>query len=252
MFRLYEIINSVNDKKYIGASSNMIQRKCIHFSEDSKCTKLKKAIEELGKDVFSINVLCIGSKEYILDLENKAISLYNSVDDGYNTYRHNGFFNNEPVYVAGFWFKNARQAITKLNTTSRTYRNWIERGVLGETYKPLKNSVLERAVYFKGFWFSSVILASEKMGLHYKTIDRTIKAGNYEQFNPNCQADRMGFTKTNNPMKGMKGGLCKHSKSVKVGSVVYGSIIEAAKAVGITDCTVRRRIKNNVEGYSYV
>lgn len=84
MYYLYEIVNSINSKKYIGVSCNPVLRFKSHKSRHSLCRKLKNAIRKHGEYNFTMNILCIGREEYILDLEAKAIEAYNTVNSGYN------------------------------------------------------------------------------------------------------------------------------------------------------------------------
>lgn len=249
MHYLYEVVNTVNDKKYIGATSNLVQRKCIHFSDDTKCTKLKNAVKKFGRDKFSLNVLVIGEKDYILDLENKAIALYNTVKKGYNTYKHNGFYNKDPVYVSGFWFVSAAQAISKLNTTSKSYRNWSDAGTLGEQCRLASTSIVGKSVYFKGFWYGDLYSAAKHTGLHHATIRRMIDSGNCEEFNPNCKANKSG---SNNPMFGRHGALNHKSRPVIIFGVKYDSIACATRALdGYSAHMISTRLKNKKQGFAY-
>jgi hypothetical protein len=38
---------------------------------------------------------------------------------------------------------------------------------------------------------------------------------------------------------------------VKVFGIVYDSLSKAGKAIGVSGDTIKRRIKNNIEGYAY-
>ena len=48
-----------------------------------------------------------------------------------------------------------------------------------------------------------------------------------------------------------RGKSTHNSVKVKVFGVVYDSLSKAGKAIGVSGDTIKRRIKNNIEGYSY-
>ena len=94
---LYIIINTTNNKKYIGKTTNFEQRKQQHLSELRKGThhshKLQRAYNKYGEDNFIWEKFEIEVKdEQELSLkEIQAISYFNSYEDGYNeTYGGDG------------------------------------------------------------------------------------------------------------------------------------------------------------------
>lgn len=122
-YYLYMITNSVNGKRYVGRTKDPVQRFRDHLSKSSCCTKLKNAIIKYGKDNFKIEVICIGTFDYICDLEPKVISKYNLTSE-YNTAdgvrggnvgktikkRKDDYF----CYISGFWFPSRRVAMSAL------------------------------------------------------------------------------------------------------------------------------------------
>ena len=83
---IYLITNTVNDKVYIGQTTNDITTRFKQHC-NTKYTKLGKAISNIGKSKFSISVL----EDNILDLDSLAereqyyINKYNSINNGYNS-----------------------------------------------------------------------------------------------------------------------------------------------------------------------
>ena len=81
---LYKITNKVTGKCYIGVSKDPYRRFKEHTSEHSTCTKLKRSMQKHGSDNFTLSVLCEGSESYVIELEAKAIEVYDSIISGYN------------------------------------------------------------------------------------------------------------------------------------------------------------------------
>ena len=78
---LYKITNTVNKKSYIGVSKDPQKRISVHLNGHGS----KKLAEDIPSGMFQSEVLAIGTYRYIYDLEQKAISLYNSLHPhGYN------------------------------------------------------------------------------------------------------------------------------------------------------------------------
>lgn len=86
-FYLYKLTNIKNNKCYIGVSVNPERRKREHLKRVNRwgCKKLVHAIKKYGEDVFKFEALVCGDKNYIYDLEVKAIKHYNSFNNGYNS-----------------------------------------------------------------------------------------------------------------------------------------------------------------------
>lgn len=275
MHHLYEVVNAVNGKKYIGVSNNPKKRFYHHLREDSPCTKLRNAMNKYGRDNFKLNVLCIGSKEYIYDLESKCIELYDTYFNGYNTMRNtwtgvdptedfrervskgllkyyrgegtnNKYPKDEPVFVTGFWYPNMRTAVRCLGVYSTTLYNQKQKGVLGDTWKPRSDSYHFIPAYSGGFWFPSIPIAANTLNVHEQTIIRRTKRGDVEQYVEHFNAGE------NNPMAGLKGAQHHNSRAILVNGVRYDSISCAVRAdIGFTKSMIEKRLKKGVEGFSY-
>jgi group I intron endonuclease len=84
---IYKITNTLNGKEYIGVSKNPKLRFTKHCQKPNSSRKsiLSNAIHAHGKENFSMQILCQGSKEYCYELEKKAIKVYvTRTPDGYN------------------------------------------------------------------------------------------------------------------------------------------------------------------------
>lgn len=217
MFYLYKIVNSKNDKVYVGVTSRPKLRFKEHMSKNSSCTKLRRAISKYGKENFRMEILCIGEEHYILDLEPKAIQLYDSVKNGYNLMdKHpnenfivhseeskaniskalNNYYANNtsknlgatrtskhdiPTYISGFWFPTVRFALPLLRMNVKTFYKRIKDNTLGEVFIPSGKIKYFNPVYVFGFWFDSSLTASDKTGRKLEDIQHMVRVGDVEQ-----------------------------------------------------------------------
>lgn len=191
----------MNNKLYIGITFNPKLRERQHFTKKTTNSLVCKAVKKYGRNNFKFEILCIGTKDYILDLEVKAISSYNShavTGHGYNIHS-GGLGGSEPrrgkvpsrkddkaAYVAGFWFPNKRTALCSLNWTNSKFRYRKAIGVLGEEsnaelFTTTRNSVKNTPVYYRGFWFPSFSLASQTYDMHTETIRKEVRSRRFEQ-----------------------------------------------------------------------
>ena len=166
---LYKITNLINGKLYIGVTKDPKHRKDSHFSKGQRL--VNKAYEKYGKEGLNFEVICEGSKDYIYDLEVKAIELYNSdasMGHGYNVCsggfkgdagnkgrKHQSKSDDTPYYVSGFWFPNKRTALTSLNWGDGRFNSRKKLGVLGNECVLKKLYKTQHPVYASGFWFPS-------------------------------------------------------------------------------------------------
>ena len=88
--KIYKIINAVNDKIYIGSTTQPLFKRFYHHKHSSKTNSkiyLYKAIEEIGIEKFKIVLIeeypC-ENKEQLIAREQYHIDLYNSTKNGYN------------------------------------------------------------------------------------------------------------------------------------------------------------------------
>jgi group I intron endonuclease len=282
MFYLYKIVNSINSKLYIGITKNPKYRWNQHLSERSNCTKLKRALQKYGPENFQMEILCVGEESYIIDLEPKAIALYDSVKNGYNlmhassrgTLTHHeeskkktseslkDFYkdNQNPlkgtkvskrsddkyIFVKGFWFPNTRTCQQALGITDMVLYKWKREGTLGDVQHLRKDS-LEVPLYVAGFWFDSITRASFSLNQEPKTLYKRIKDGNIEQKN-----NKVGISGEENHMFGRTGFSHHRSKAVEIDGVIYGSISQAAQLSDFTKKMIYNRLKNNTPGFAWV
>lgn len=284
-FYLYKITNTITDKIYIGMTSKPKDRFKQHLSQRSSCTKLRNSILKHGKENFKFEILCVGSEDYILDLEVKAINLFDSINKGYNLtlgnprsggaslsyetrlmiseslnryYSENPGRNlggnvpfrsdDTPCYVMGFWFPNRRLALKSLNINQKTYYARKLEGTLGDTLKISSDSVIYVPQYVGGFWFDNLQTASEKLNVSVASLKMRITRNSLE-----AETKRsVNRLKENNPMFGRTGKNHPRSRAIKIFGTIYDSISDAVRQTNLTKSVIEKSLKKNKEGFEYV
>lgn len=240
---LYMITNKVNCKSYIGVSNNPKRRMREHIYEDRPNSNphIKAAINKYGPENFEMKILCEGSREYIYDLEAKAIDLYDTLNRGYNlapggrggmgkkiTKRSDDY----ACFVYGFWFPNKRTACSAMRiTNSNVFYKQRKEGSLGDVCRVVKGSVSGNPIYYRGLWFENAKQVSEIIGRPISTILADINKGKIEE-NTNTSS--------------------KHPERVPIiDGVIYNSFEEASDMLGVSKYTLKSRFYIGTEGYSY-
>lgn len=241
-----------------------------------------------GVHNFKLTVLCCGSLEYISDLENKAIDAYDSRDNGYNilkghhsknlelpaevreriskglnSYYENNTsaslgrkfdecYNDNPVYVLGFWFPSVRfceQVFGK-------YYSWVmERNGTEQEYIPpdrklRKDAKHQSGIYVGGFWWPSVKVASEHLKMSRGQIMMRLRRGTTEEISTAARVCKLA---DKNPMFGRNGELHHNSRKVFVEGKIYGSVLEAIRETTYTKKQIYNRLnKDKYEDFYYV
>lgn len=133
---LYKITNLKNGKTYIGITSNPKRRKYEHFKKkyQKSVSAIRGAISKYGSENFRFEILLIGSRAYVVDVEANLIEYYKNIGKSYNIrdggedqgsgHKVRKRSDDKPCYVFGFWFPNRRLAAAKLSKGKTTiYRN---------------------------------------------------------------------------------------------------------------------------------
>lgn len=165
-----------------------------------------------------MEILCIGSEEYILELEEKALVLYDCVENGYNIlsnhpnklgvsmpessrkamsdsllkfYKENPNYLKEnrrprkvvkiPVYVSGFWFDCKNTALDKLKMNDKTFYRRRNKGILGEVCIPQSKSIIYKPYYILGIWFPNLIQASSSLRKSGEFLQKLIREEDLEE-----------------------------------------------------------------------
>lgn len=266
LYYLYKIVNQINGKLYVGITSQPEKRKQRHFSKHghSAFSIIRLAMDKYGKNNFSFEIICIGEKEYILDLEVKAISLYRTREKefGYNIkqggqsgagYLVGGSTKDIPVFVSGFWFPNRRTAVKSLGITVHIYKNRQKEGTLGDIVRLRKDKSDfkqpdQTPRYVGGFWFPSFKVAAKALSKPYQTIVGRVAKGQIEQHIKKRIRDQSGES---NHMYGINPKEHPSSVSVIVNNIKYDSIKQATADTGFSKYIINSRIKENHPDFQY-
>lgn len=256
---LYKITNLVNGKLYIGITNRPETRRREHLygKRTGSVSLIKQAVLKYGPDNFKFEVICEGSREYIVDLEMKAIALYDTINAGYNIraggedhgsgHKFDKKINDVPLFVTGFWFPNRRTCLEKLHLDPKTIYSWRDSGTLGDIQHLAKDSVVTKSVYVSGFWFDCFSRVEDLLKLSIAAIRKRIRDGNVEQ-----KDNHVYKTGEDNHMTGRTGFGHHRSKAVQIEGVIYGSILEAARNTIYTKKMIYTRLKNNTPEFSWV
>lgn len=256
-YYLYRITNLVNEKLYFGITYQPSVRKYQHFKGKGPSISLvHKAVNKYGKENFKFELLCCGSKDYILELEAKAIGFFNTQQpNGYNI-RSGGENSVWPeghlskksksVFISGFWFPSVTLALKALNIQKSTYLRWRKQGTEGELVRIKGNSISDIPQYVSGFWWPNLYIASSILGVVVRSLRYRIKRGFIEAEDRKCKAaiKNLKDYKKVNP-------LPKHSLKVKINGIIYNSILEASRETQISVSKIRTRLNNFSEGFEY-
>ena len=248
-YYLYKITNKVNGKFYIGVTKDVDRRWTVHCSKGSKCPKLKAAISKYGRDSFTKEILCVGEKDYIIELEAKYIAVTDNIEFGYNIHKGGKYYPSEhkipqnehlqPIYVMGFWFPCREKALSTLNLPISTFYRWVRNGTVGDVvHKQGGKEGRGQPVYIKGFWLPNLQSACEILNISRGQAYRLSK------INPSDTKDdfRTGS---------QKGEKSPSRIPVFAEGEWFPAIHTASEVLGICRRTIKRRILNNVDGYSY-
>lgn len=147
---IYQIINKINGKKYIGSSINLRSRKSQHFNKlknNSHGTKhLQYSYNKYGKESFEFQVLLYCSNENLLFYEQRAIDLCDK-NKSYNKriIAENNFGiklseeHKMKIRNAGIGRKHSEESKIKMSIASQNMSEW-HRKRISETHKGKKIS----------------------------------------------------------------------------------------------------------------
>ena len=218
---------------------------------------LKNAVNKYGVESFKFEILVIGEKEYIADLERKAIVLYKtqSKEFGYNIkpggegmlagYKIPTTKRDKACFASGFWFPNFRTAVEALNVDKSTLIRRRTAGVMGEVILPnLKKNWEATSVYVGGFWWPSVFTASQVLNVSKEALKYRIKRNRLEQSSP--LKEQSG---EKNHMFGIAAEDHPSSKPVSVDGVSYKTLKEASEVTGVSKYILSKRIKEGKDAF---
>lgn len=261
---LYKIVNQINGKMYVGITADPVRRKQRHFSKTghSAFSIIRLAMDKYGRENFSFEIICIGTEEYILDLEVKAIALYRTREKefGYNIkaggqggagYRINKSKNDTPAFVSGWWFPNRRTAVKALNITVAIYKNRQKDGTLGNLIRGrqdvvYKDGEIYSPVFVGGFWFPNRKVAAIKLDVPHTTVSNRL----YKGFTGTQKKQRNQFGENNN-FFGIDPKDHPSSIAVIINNIKYDSIKQATEATGFSKYIINSRIKENHPDFRY-
>lgn len=262
---LYKITNKVNGKAYIGITGDPKRRKYEHFRKKSGTFSLVRlAVAKYGVENFSFDILVVGSREYIVALEPKAILLYGTMINGYNL-QSGGCpdrgstvdrrSDDKPLFVSGFWFPNFRTAYKTLRIPQGTLRKRLQRGVAGDVCHPelIQSRADDKPIFVEGFWFPAIRFAKKAFGRGIKRLGDVgyvyAEVGSEALTEKRSESMKGKNTGENNGMYGKRNTA--RSRSIVVEGITYSSISEAVRQTHYTKSMLEKRLAKGVDGFKY-
>ena len=137
MFVIYSITNKINNKRYIGVTTNFYNRKRVHLwamkNLKHKNEKLLKAVKKYGFENFSIDIIEEPEGDWIeaLKKENYYINFYDSHNNGYN--RSDGFDGSS-------LYKPSEEILIKQSERMKGNKYWLGRKHTDEEKKKISEA----------------------------------------------------------------------------------------------------------------
>lgn len=130
---VYLIVNTVNDKKYVGLSNDVRRRWNEHASRYSNTHGyLYNAMKKYGFDAFNFYFLEEAEIDRLSDLEAEYIKFYNTVENGYNMISYStreAFYKLTPITLAEL-IEDLKESILTYSELEEKYP--IKRGAIGK------------------------------------------------------------------------------------------------------------------------
>lgn len=256
-YYLYKITNNVNGKLYIGVTRNLQQRFKYHKINRSKkvISLIAQAIDKYGADNFTFETICIGSKDYIFQLEAEVIKAYETQSPkGYNL--HPGGeggvghevkkrSDDKPIFVSGFWFPNLRTASKALPIKRRTIQDRLKRGVAGDVVQKSNSYTDSQSdfVYVGGFWFPCLRQASESLKVRLVTLRKRLYKGFLEAERPKMKS---GDSHASFGRKGI------NAKPISIFGICYPSQVIASEKTGLSKDYIYRKLKEGHPDFKFI
>lgn len=179
--KVYKITNSINNKIYIGITSNALKQRFSNHKSDArrgKNTKLCKAIRKYGENKFTIKLLKeVENRKDLRNQEIKYILKYNSIENGYNGVSGGCGLGDRfgiPVNYKGKTYNSITSLAAYLKIDRYTLAARLERGMVLDS--PVK-SKKKYSLKYKGQLYKSPASLAKHLGVNERTLHNRISRG---------------------------------------------------------------------------
>jgi len=266
---IYAIINKVTKKRYIGETLNLAGRLSTHFKllRDNRhhCPALQKDFNRLGQKKFDFVVLKRRAIFKNSTTRRKIQNLYIQQNIG-NCYNKSGYSpvkknvkkenvlaqrnRSISVIINDVLYTSVSDAARhmKMHTStilqylhSKDYPNWK----YVEPFKHFTNNTSKAVVGPNNTYYASMRAAGIEYGVSAYVIRNYCRNRNegWAFYNDLTADEKKNISNLNDVLKSFD--MYTGARRVKVGTEVYSSISEAARAYGITHCAVPKRIHSS-------
>ena len=122
-------------------------------------------MQKHGSDNFTLSVLCEGSESYVIELEAKAIEVYDSIISGYNILPAH---HSDRLTVP-------REVVEKQKASVRRY---YENNVSKNLGRSVEKRVDDKPLYVLGFWFPNLRTVKQVLSISTPAINRRVNKEN--------------------------------------------------------------------------
>jgi group I intron endonuclease len=264
---IYMILNKTNNKCYIGESDNVANRlsghfRCLKRKKSHDCADLQKDWDLQKGENFSFQILFIGpewsersirlqkERELLLALgKEKAYNYTNYIDyrAKRNSVTPSSRRNSIPVIVNGIFYPSVREAAHTNNMTISAARrclnnpnntNW---SYVNPTKR--KHSSLSKMIVIEGVLYPSLNLTCSVLNLSAKTLRKFLRDPeklDWNYFSDLSESEQKKILDAHPEIRELP--RYPEGRPVRVGDVIYPTIVACAKEHNINPTTVQKRI----------
>lgn len=241
-FKLYVVTNTVNGKQYVGLTmTSLEQRLKQHFSAARRGRKsaFTNALRKYGEPAFTVSLIRSDAKSYAaLQLQEvEEIQRRDCIRKGYNTAKGGAIGTSKEITIAGKVFPSLAAAADAYAIDSTVFvlrlsrLKWSAEEAAGLVERDWEGKA--QPVTIGGVEHQSLYSAAMSFGVNYKLVHNRVQARGW------TLEQAVGLSPAPDSRK-------YAGEAVEVFGNRYGSIGEAARALGVNVESFRKRMREGI------
>ncbi|MDP1686476.1 GIY-YIG nuclease family protein [Hydrogenophaga sp.] len=241
-FKLYVVTNTVNGKQYVGLTMTSLgQRLKQHFAAAKRGRKsaFSNALRKYGVDAFTISLIRSDAQSYaaLQQQEVEEIERRDCIRNGYNTAKGGAIGTSKETMIAGKVFPSFAAAAEAYAIDPSVFAlrlnrlKWSPEEAAGLVEREWEGKA--QPVTIAGVEYTSLYNAASSLGVDYKLVHNRTHARGW------TLEQAVGLSPP--PEAGKYSG-----EALEVFGEQYGSIGEAARALGVNVESFRKRIRDGM------